>query len=385
MSLKRAVILSILSVNVLAAHSQAANDTIAIADTIWFEDGAWYIGQISDSLFNGFGKMVYADSTIYEGEWKNGLWDGKGDLYYPDGDRYSGQFRDHDFNGYGVYTYLDGAKYEGYWKDGMFNGAGSMTYADGSIYTGNWKDDMKDGIGVYYNAQNQTLLKGYFSDDHFRYPVSSKDETDTKETTNNTPVTAAKDNDSDRFHYRGQFLLGATFGTEHFIQLHADFYTSKNFFAGFALGFHSSSMRREGESSDYVDDDTGERVTLVKWDSYENEILTEKSYPMFKISGNLGFSWQRFSIGGAAGIALMNTIRNCRSLEDNDSYFEPGTYYYKEKVTGVKFSYDLFMDMVLIRQVRLFGPDTDLVYPDLVLRMGYGNIDGLLIGMALLF
>ena len=94
MSLKRFVIISILSVSTLVAHASAINDTIAAADTIWFEDGSWYAGQIADSLFNGYGKMVYADSTIYEGEWKGDKREGKGRIiYFETGDEYKGEFK----------------------------------------------------------------------------------------------------------------------------------------------------------------------------------------------------------------------------------------------------------------------------------------------------
>ena len=55
-------------------------------DTLRFDDGSWYVGGITDSLFNGTGTMKYSDGTIYSGEWKNGLWDGTGTLRFPDGD-----------------------------------------------------------------------------------------------------------------------------------------------------------------------------------------------------------------------------------------------------------------------------------------------------------
>ena len=167
MSIKRTVILSILSVIALTAQAFTAKDSIIIADTIWFDDGAWYCGEISDSLFNGYGKMTYADSTVYEGDWKQGLWDGNGDLFYPDGDFYSGEFKEHEFSGYGTYIYSDGAKYEGYWENGMFNGNGTMSYADGSIYAGEWKDDRKHGLGVLYDSRTGMLLKGNFYMDMF--------------------------------------------------------------------------------------------------------------------------------------------------------------------------------------------------------------------------
>ena len=172
MSLKHFVILSILSVSFLVAHASDSNDATP-QDTIWFDDGAWYVGEIADSMFNGYGKMFYPDSTVYEGDWKDGLWDGKGTVMFPDGDSYSGDFREHQFSGYGKYIYSDGAVYEGNWKDGLFNGAGTMHYADGSVYAGEWTNDRKNGIGVYFDSSTEALYEGVFSNDMYVGPIRS--------------------------------------------------------------------------------------------------------------------------------------------------------------------------------------------------------------------
>ena len=98
---------------------------------------------------------------------------------------------------------------------------------------------------------------------------------------------------------------------------------------------------------------------------------------MLKLTGQCGVSWGWFSIGGAAGIGLKNTIRNCRSLEENDSYYESGTLYYREKVTGVKFTYDIFTDLVLSRSIPYIHSCS--------MRTGYSNIDGFYVGAGLTF
>ena len=96
MSLKHVFILSLLWVTPSLTRMFAADETPVATDTIFFDDGSWYLGQVSDSLFNGYGKMVYPDSTVYEGEWKDGLWDGNGEIFYSDGDHYKGDFREHE-------------------------------------------------------------------------------------------------------------------------------------------------------------------------------------------------------------------------------------------------------------------------------------------------
>jgi hypothetical protein len=385
MSLKRAVILSILSASVLVAHASAMTDNDVPADTIWFEDGAWYVGQIADSLFNGFGKMVYPDSTVYEGEWKDGLWDGKGELFYPDGDSYNGEFSEHEFSGYGTYLYADGARYEGYWERGMFNGSGTMTYADSSVYAGEWKDDMKDGIGVFYDSPTGALLKGYFSRDMF---MGSTDRATNNSNNNNDNLSHIRDYNLEWnpflyqrrpdscWHWKRDTYLYVTYGTGSIISFHADFYTSKRFFAGFSFGFSTKNQGIGKESVTY-DDDTGERITLIDWDWYPDEIMTESTNTLFKISGQCGLSWGWFSVGTALGIGLQNTVRNCRSLPGNDSYYEDGTLYYRSKITGARFAYDIFTDYVLSRSIQHLNSCS--------LRAGYGNIEGFHIGVGLSF
>lgn len=377
MSLKRFVILSILSVSTLVAYASATNDTIARADTIWFDDGAWYLGQIADSLFNGYGKMVYADSTVYQGEWKDGMWDGKGDLYYPDGDSYSGEFSKHQFSGYGEYSYSDGSRYEGYWQNNRFNGSGTMNYADGSIYAGEWRDDRKHGLGVYYDAATGALQKGEFMDDLFILPPSIQ--------------TSAFDNNNDfgwnqsdksgkrrksSWHDTDDATIFMSYGINHILSLHADFHTSERFFAGFSLGINTVNKRIGKESVTY-DDETSEKIILIDWNDFPDEIMTENTCNFFKLTGQCGVSLGWFSIGGAVGIGLKNTIRNCRSLEHNDSYYEPGTLYYREKMTGVRFAYDLFTDFVISRSIPYLYSCS--------FRAGYGNIDGFFIGAGVTF
>ena len=380
MSLKRAVLLSILSVIALSARAFTENDSIVRADTIWFDDGAWFCGEIADSMFNGYGKMVYSDSTIYEGEWKDGLWDGKGEIIYPDGDSYNGDFKEHEFCGFGTYFYSDGAKYEGQWKDGMFNGNGTMSYADGSIYAGEWRDDKKDGIGVLYDAGTGALLKGEFLMDMFIGQNNNYNNNSSTSALNNnnnygwdgyTPQNVRPDS---CWHYKRDAYLCMTYGIKQIFSFHADFYSSERFFAGFSFGFNTLS-HEIGKVSVTYDDETGEKITLIGWDWYPDEIMTEHTYTMFKLAGECGVSWNWFSLGAAVGLGLQNTVRNCRSLPQNDSYYEAGTLYFRSKITGVKFTYDVFTDFVLSRHIPYIH--------SISMRTGYSNIDGPYLGVGL--
>lgn len=366
MTIKHVLLSLIMSLVAVPAVAVAQSGTV-LTDTILFDDGSVYMGQISDSLFNGNGKMIYADKTVYQGEWKNGLWNGKGKLIYPDGDLYDGEFKEHQFNGFGTYTYADGGRYEGYWQNGMFNGAGTMNYADGSVYAGNWKEDRKDGLGVLFDNSTETLYKGYFSNDVF---VGNVDEF-------YEDVDYAQETGTDScFHRNGDVSLFVTYGTEHQLSFHANFHISDKFFTGGTIGFNTSDYQR-GKVSETFDEETGERTTLIGWDWYMDEIMTETTYTIFKIAGECGFSWRMFSAGAAIGIGIQNSIRNCRSLATNDSYYEAGTLYYRQKITGAKFYYNLFADCVLNRNIPFLSSCS--------LRVGYGNIDGFYFGAGITF
>lgn len=378
MSLKHVIILSIISLSTLAAHALTLNDTIR------FDDGALYIGETADSLLNGSGKMIYADSTIYEGEWKNGLWDGKGKLVFPDGDSYTGDFREHEFCGYGVYRYADGGRYEGYWERGMFNGAGTMEYADGSIYSGEWKNDRKEGLGVLYQASTDRLIKGYFRNDYYYSTIEQGyDNTDWQPQNQTAPASPdTEEPDDGKFRYnRNSYntCIGVSYGLGSMFTLHMDHHPSQWFFAGFQLGINPLKYGVGEQSVMYTYDEEGNQITtLVGWDWYMNEVLTERTYPRFKLSGEIGAGWRRLSLGTALGVATVQTVRNCRSKEENDSYFEPGTLYFREKTTGAKFAYDVFAEYVLhMRHMPL----TDYIS----VRAGYSNIDSFNVGFGIVF
>lgn len=360
MSLKQIISLS-LCLSWALASSAKDNDTAA-QDTIWFDDGAWYCGEVMDSLFHGKGKMVYPDSTIYQGNWKEGLWDGQGELSFPDGDYYSGEFAAHEFSGYGTYKYADGSKYEGYWSNGKFNGPGTMEYADGGTYAGNWKEDMRDGIGVLYDAVNGILYKGIFENDYYIGPLEEEND----------------ENSNEDYYYEDRpagTTLCLTYGFGHIFAMHLDFALDNNLFAGFQLGLNTVSPAI-GEASVVTNDESGERITLVPWNSYKEEILTQTTYNLLKISAEFGVNVNRFSFGGALGMGIERTVRNCRSMPGNDSYFATGTLYYRSRTTGVNFAYDLFC---------MYYPGIALPYTDVAVVAGFSNLDRIYIGIGLSF
>ncbi len=250
---------------------------------------------------------------------------------------------------------------------------------DGSIYAGEWRDDMKNGIGVYYESQTGALFKGDFSNDLF---IGSFDDRDSYYAGQNEmpnpyyPSRPSRSRPDSCWHWKGDTYIYVTYGTGQILSLHADFYTSKRFFAGFSLGFNTVTQGIGKESVTY-DDDTGDKITLVGWDRYMDEVMTENTYTMFKLDVQGGVSWGWFTLGSAIGLGLKNTVRNCRSLPQNDSYFESGTLYYRNKITGVKFTYNVFTDIIVNRSIPYFN--------SLSLRTGYGNTEGIYIGVGISF
>jgi len=357
------------------AHAQVLNDTIL------FEDGSLYTGQLSDSVFNGNGKMIYSDNTIYNGEWKNGMWDGKGELHFPDGDFYQGEFHENEFSGYGVYNYSNGARYEGYWKNGKFDGAGTMRYADGSTYTGEWKNDLKEGAGVLYDSADSSLHKGYF---HYDQYLTSDHEVYydiVNGKANETDISKKPKRDSDRdtemFIYSGM-----TYGLNQLLSIDCSLGREEGFFGGLCLGItmaqHGVGKPAFDIETEYIfDPETGEfvsahsdKILYVDWDEYMDEVVTERTYPKAQILAQAGWRWRRLALGGAAGVTIKYAIRNC--LGGKGSAFENGELYYREKITGVGFGYRVFGDVVLKR----FDGSHSISF-----RVGYGNADSVFMGL----
>lgn len=82
---------------------------------------------MTNSKFNGFGKMYCNDILFYWGEFKDNKFEGWGVT-----DNYEGEWRDGKYDGYGIYKqYTDIMKkdfvsfyYEGYFQNGFYSGTG---------------------------------------------------------------------------------------------------------------------------------------------------------------------------------------------------------------------------------------------------------------------
>lgn len=162
-----------------------------------------YIGDISDRIPNGKGKITYvsgfAKGNVYEGEVVNGEPHGYGKITYPldqhprietyqglfseghptsinveslDGEGVQGYiiYRNGDTYEGGVTAYLqpkgmgrmrkqNGDVYTGHFSFGQYSGDGKMEYSDGTTYNGNWKNGKQSPLIVsqydYVTTENK--------------------------------------------------------------------------------------------------------------------------------------------------------------------------------------------------------------------------------------
>ena len=112
-------------------------------ETINFEDGMIYVGDVQYGEPNGQGMMTFPNGDYYIGEWKDGYFHGEGTYYWEDGEKTEGTFIIGKQNGYGIYTWSNGNRYEGMFKDDMFHGMGTIYYTNGETKSGEWAN------GVY--------------------------------------------------------------------------------------------------------------------------------------------------------------------------------------------------------------------------------------------
>ena len=330
-------------------------------DTLLLDDGSLYIGQLSDSLFNGYGLCIYADGTVYEGYWKNGLWDGQGKVIYPDGDIYSGTFRNQIKEGKGTYFYNNGAKYDGEWKNDMFNGKGKLFFEDGGQYDGAWKDDMKHGYGklISYNGRSYT---GYFYYDEF---LGMPFETEIKQDSILTDELKEWGFKQEAYQPQPTLSMALSYGLKGMATWTLWLDDPRNFFYGFTLGLN-------------LDPPTLGVPSGLGWQIYYNDIHTTGHYVSSYGLVEGGYNFNKLSVGASIGLGLNTSYMNCRANGSPESYgsksnVQYGDAYYRKSLDGHAFVYrGYFRYSIHIKK-----------QPKALMYLGYGNADGLFIGFGL--
>lgn len=344
-----------------AKNSKEQTPKSAPIDTLFFEDGSHYIGYITDSLFNGYGMMLYSDSTYYEGEWKDGLWNGNGVLRFPGGDTYKGAFVNHKMEGSGVYSYSNGAKYEGNWKNNMFDGVGTLKYSDGGYYSGEWKEDQRHGMGVMYSVPDSALYSGIFENDILIENLTTEDN--------------QNENQLQEFQYYPKINTSITYGSNNLIGFSVSADKDNSFWGG-TISINTKEYCR-GESAIYYDED-GKRVILAGWNEYGIDEISEGKYTLINCMVNRGWRiTDKWDFGLSAGLGINQKYKNCRARDNADSCqeFDIGEFYNKTKFGGICLSYGIF--------TRCYIPYKDNM--DFLINIGIGNIEGVNFGMGLRF
>ena len=81
-------------------------------------------------------------------------------INYDNGDKYVGEVSNGVPHGQGTYTFANGDKYVGGWKNFLYHGHGTFILADGYKYIGEYKDGIPWNATAY-NADG--TVKGTFS------------------------------------------------------------------------------------------------------------------------------------------------------------------------------------------------------------------------------
>ena len=114
-----------------------------------------YMGQFSDDLKHGQGKITFNEGEIYEGDFYKGKITGYGKYLYKDKSQYVGQFLDGKMHGKGEITYSNGTKFIGNYVDNVREGYGEYYQASGKIFKGNYKKGKKHGKGIIIDKNGQ--------------------------------------------------------------------------------------------------------------------------------------------------------------------------------------------------------------------------------------
>jgi hypothetical protein len=145
-------------------------------ETVTYDDGSVYVGEIVERKKHGRGKLNYSNGDRYEGLFVNDIIDGHGTLTQGN-IVYIGEFSKGVKCGKGTQMTRDGKyKYGGQWNNNLKNGNGTIlidkliyfigceNYEDNSYYEGFFKDGKKHGLGKFNLSSGSTYEGEFFED-----------------------------------------------------------------------------------------------------------------------------------------------------------------------------------------------------------------------------
>lgn len=164
-------------------------------DTIYFDNGDVYAGEVLDGKPHGRGRLIKPDRTVffgefrdgrqhghiyvdymsggythYEGRMERGLWHGHGRLVTRAGDSYEGEFNAGKRHGHGTYSFSDGNEITGDFANDVPVGRVTMEVWGGGTYEGEVLGRMRHGRGRYEPRHTDEVLEGRWELDEYVGP-----------------------------------------------------------------------------------------------------------------------------------------------------------------------------------------------------------------------
>lgn len=97
-------------------------------------DRCLFRGSFRNNLKEGFGEMIYADSSTYSGGWSQDKFQGQGIFVNKEGDTYQGTFYASQKSGLGTELFTNGDSFTGNFQRNLFHNYGSVTLTKVSIH-----------------------------------------------------------------------------------------------------------------------------------------------------------------------------------------------------------------------------------------------------------
>ncbi len=111
--------------------------------------------------FSDLESILFEDGSIYLGQVLNGKRHGIGILNFANGDKYFGEFIEGDKDGIGTYIFANGIKYTGEFKKDIFTGVGTII-SNEIKYSGDFYHNEYDGYGILKDLKKETVFVGGF-------------------------------------------------------------------------------------------------------------------------------------------------------------------------------------------------------------------------------
>ena len=134
-------------------------------ETIRYNDGCVYTGQVVNGKRHGFGKMTWPSGDVYEGDFDNDTIHGKGKYTFAKGTVFEGEWRDGKRTGWGKYIWSNGNRFEGELVNDVIHGTGKFVFSNGNAFEGEWHQGKRTGKGRLTWFRSGSIYEGDWLND----------------------------------------------------------------------------------------------------------------------------------------------------------------------------------------------------------------------------